>query len=240
MKIIKRFILLIIISTIVISCNQPVKAIHKEFGQTLNTEINNYTEQNQKQINLDFGFKLIVGQEEELEKVMTYTYLKLIRYNTTIYVDSSFTEYECGNKLFPIILKTGDNSFELLIEVNNRPNKNYLKRLYIKGDKLSKQDILPTFESNPIDINKDGIKEYAGFWDYSQVWGENNDFTAYNPILYYSVTSNGLRLDSLLTKQRNEMIYGVFYGFSFSETHEQPARVIEKFEKELELINRKP
>lgn len=236
MKIIKRINLLIIICTIVISCNQSGKAIHKEYGQTLNTK----AKQNQKLINLDFGFKLIVGQEEELEKVKIYSYLKLIRYNTNIYIDSLLTDYEFGNKLFPKIFKTGNNSFEVLIEVNNRPNKNYLKRLYIKDNKLLKQDVIPTFESNPIDINNDGIKEYAGYWDYSQVWGYNNNITAYNPILYYSITPNGLLLDSLLTKQRNEMIYGGFYGFSFSEKHEQPAIVIEKFKKELELINRKP
>ena len=96
---------------------------------------------------------------------------------------------------------------------------------------------MPTFEGKPNDINKVGIKEYACFCDYSQVWGDGNNLTAYNPILYYSVTTEGLLLDSLLTKERNEMIYGKFYGFAFSEKDEQPIKVTENFEQELKRIN---
>jgi hypothetical protein len=155
-----------------------------------------------------------------------------------VYLDSSLTEYEFDNKLFPIILQTGDNSFELLFEVNYRPSKNYLKRLFVSNDKLVGQDKLPIFEANPIDINNDGIKEYAGSFNYFEIWGENNNLTSYNPILYYSVTPAGLKLDSLLTKERNELIYGQFHGFSFSEKIEPPITIsaIEKFEQELKLI----
>ena len=193
--------------------------------------------QDLKTIKLDFDFIVTVGQEEDFEKFKTYTFFQLTRNNATIFIDSSLTEYEFGNELFPIIIKTGDNGFELLFEINDRPSKNYLKRLFIKDNKLIKQDKLPTFEAKPIDINQDGIKEYAGFWDYSQVWGDKNNLTAYNPILYYSVTPKGLILDSLLTRERNEMIYGKFYGFAFSENDEQSIDVTEKFEQELKRIN---
>ncbi len=204
---------------------------------SLATETEETISQDLKTIKLDFDFIVSVGQEEDFEKFKTYTYFQLTRNNTTIFIDSSLTEYEFGNNLFPIIIKTGNNSFELLFEINDRPNKNYLKRLFIKDNKLVRQEKLPTFESKPIDINQDGIKEYAGFWDYSQTWGENYSLTAYNPILYYSVTTTGLKLDSTLTRERNEMIYGNFYGFSFNENDEQPISVLEKFEQELKRIN---
>jgi hypothetical protein len=233
----KQIIILSISLTVLVSCNQTA---NKETNESLTTSLTTETEetinQDLKTIELDFDFIVSVGQEEDFEKFKTYTYFQLTRKNTTIFIDSSLTEYEFGNNLFPIIIKTGDNSFELLFEINDRPSKNYLKRLFIKDNKLVRQDKLPTFEGKPIDINQDGIKEYAGFWDYSQVWGDDNNLTAYNPILYYSVTTKGLLLDSLLTRERNEMIYGKFYGFAFSENDEQPISVAEKFRRELKLI----
>ncbi|MDR0515866.1 MAG: hypothetical protein LBH25_02350 [Fibromonadaceae bacterium] len=191
-----------------------------------------------KTFELDFGFKVTIGKEEDFERFKTYTYFKLERNNNIVYLenDSSLIEYEFGNTLFPIILQTGDNSFELLFEINDRPSKNYLKRLFVSNDKLTGQDELPTFEAKPIDINGDGIKEYAGYRYDSQYWGRNDSLTTYSPILYYSATKEGLKLDSSLTKQRNEIIYGQFYGYSYSEKYEIPISVIDKFEQELKVI----
>jgi hypothetical protein len=194
-----------------------------------------------KTFELDFGFKVTVGEGEDFEDLKTYSYFKLERNNSIVYLESDtlLIEYEFGDTLFPIILQAGNNSFELLFEVNDRPNKNYLKRFFVSNGKLSGQDTLPTFEAKPIDINNDGIKEYAGFWDKSEFWGAvGNEKTAYNPILYYSVTTKGLELDSLLTKQRNEIIYGKFYGYSYSVKYEQPISVYYKFIQELEMIRR--
>jgi len=238
MKVIKDIIILSSFLTVLVSCNQTTK---KETSDHLTTSLTpaneEITSQDLKTIKLDFDFIVSVGQEEDFEKFKTYTFFQLTRNNATIYIDSSLTEYEFGNKLFPIIIKTGDNSFELLFEINDRPNKNYLKRLFIKDNKLVKQDKLPTFETKPIDINQDGITEYAGFWDHSQFWGENYSLTVYNPILYYSLTTEGLKLDSLMTRERNEMIYGNFYGFSYSEEFEIPISVIDKFDEELKRIS---
>ena len=234
----KEIIILSFLLTVLVSCNQATnKKTSNSVTSSLTTETEETTNQDLKTIKLDFDFIVSVGQEEDFEKFKTYKYFRLTRNNTPIFIDSSLAEYEFGNKLFPIIIKTSDNSFELLFEINDRPNKNYLKRLFIKDNKLVRHDKLPTFEGKPIDINKDGIKEYAGFCDYSQVWGDGNNLTAYNPILYYSVTTEGLLLDSLLTKERNEMIYEKFYGFAFSEKDEQPIKVTENFEQELKRIN---
>ena len=204
---------------------------------SLKPRTNEIINQDLKTIKLDFNFIVSLGKEEDYEKFKTYKLFHLTRNNTTIFIDSLLTEYEFENKLFPIIIKTEDNSFELLFEINDRPNKNYLKRLIVKDNKLVRQDKLPTFEAKPIDINNDGITEYAGYWDYSQVWGDDNNLTAYNPILYYSITTKGLLLDSLLTIERNKMIYGEFYGFEFSEINAQSISVKEKFKQELKKIN---
>lgn len=223
-----------LILTLFVSCDQKVNVKSNE--PTLTTKTIESADQHLKIFKLDFDFNVTVGQEEDFEKFKTYNYFKLTRKDSTIFIDSSLTEYEFTDKLFPIVLKTGNNSFELLFEINNRPNKNYLKKLIVKNNKLVGQDKLPTFEGKPIDLNQDGINEYAGVWDYSQIWGDDNNMTAYNPILYYSVTENGVILDSLLTRERNELIYGKFYGFTFSEDHKQSINVLEKFEEELDRI----
>jgi len=94
-------------------------------------------------LELNFGFTVTLGEREDYgNDFTTYSYFKLERNNTVIYIDSS-TEYQFDTDIFPIVLQTGDNSFELLFEVNDRPNKNYLKRLFVSNDKLIKQDNIP-------------------------------------------------------------------------------------------------
>ena len=189
-----------------------------------------------KTINLNYGFNVTVGQTEDFGNFTTYTFFELTRNNKIIYSDSSLTEYEFGDKLYPIVMKTGENTYELLFEINDRPNKNYLKRFFLKNDTLCKEDKLPTFISEAKDLDNDGVKEYAGFWDYAQVWGENDNLTAYNPIVYYELKNNGLQLDSILTIERNKAIYGQFNGFSFSEEKEQSTSSLKLFSKELNKI----
>jgi len=230
----KRLLILTTILTVLVSCDQKVKEVNNE--STLTTETNENIDQDLKTFKLGFDFIAAVGQEEDFEKFKTYTFFQLTRNNKTIFIDSSLTEYEFGNELFPIVLKTGDNSFELLFEINDRPSKNYLKRLIIKNNKLVGQDKLPTFETIPKDVDDNGTLEYAGYWDYPQTWGENNTKTAYNPILYYAVTKSGLQLDSVLTKERNALIYGQFYGFNFSEDIEVTIDEKAKFDLEIRYI----
>ncbi len=185
------------------------------------------------------GFKIKAGHEENYGKFKTFTLFQLFKNNKIIFIDSSSTEYEFGDTLYPIVIKTERNNYELLFEINDRPNKNYLKRLIIKDDVVVSEDKLPTFISKPFDVNGDRLIEYAGFWNYSETWGENNGLTDYNPILYYRLTSSGLKLDSALTKQRNISIYSDFKGYRFNEKIVMPASVINKFNNEITRIEKK-
>jgi len=109
----------------------------------------------------------------------------------------------------------------------------------VANNKLTGNDILPTFVNTiPTDILGDGNRVYAGFLDFFQFGNDNegNSTAFYNPILYYSVTDAGLKLDSLLTKQRNEIIYGQFHGFSPDYSIERSMSVVDKFTKEIKII----
>ena len=219
-----------------ISCNSTNKNTDKQSSNATENNIDS-TANDKKIIELNFGFKVILEEKSEVFDIYkTYNSFKLIRGEKVLYLDNSLEEYEFENKLFPILLKTGNNNFELLVEINNRPNKNYLKRMFIQGNEIIKEDKLPTFEAAPRDINNDGIEEYAGYWFYAEIWGKNDSLTSYNPILYYSITETGLQLDSALTKARNEIIYGTFFDFSYSEKYKQPISVTGKFDQEIKFI----
>lgn len=230
---------------ILTACNLKDKSTEKVMNQKqISTdsilERDNNTDTNikiEKSIKLANGFIVKIGKGEDYKTFIIYSFFELIYSNIVIYADT-MREYEFGDKLYPIVLHTGADKYELLFEVNNRPNKNYLLRLFVQNKRIVKNDTLPTFITKAYDLDGDGIKEYAGYWDDSQVWGDNNDSTAYNPILFYKVESTGLILDSALTRKRNKKIYGEFYGFNFSEKHAVTVAKYKIFGAEVDKIEK--
>jgi hypothetical protein len=188
-------------------------------------------------IELDYGFKIVFGQKEDFQSFVTFSRLELSRNGNLIYFDSTLTEYQAPNDMYPIFSILDTNTFEILLEVNDRPSRNYLKRLIISDGKVKREDKLPSFIGKPIEIFGNGLEYYFGYWDYAQVWGEQNELTAYNPLLVYTSSENGLTLDSLLTIRQNEEIYGQFNGYRFSESFEVPVESLEKFNKHIDSLD---
>jgi hypothetical protein len=224
-----------------IGCNTSLKndQSKKNDSATVDQTAESAKNNTAKTLHLDYNFKVEAKRGENFGNFTTYTFFKLTQNDNAVFLDSSLTEYEFDDTLYPIVLKTGEDSYQLLFEINDRPNKNYLKRLFVTHEKVVQSDKLPTFLTKPIDIKHNGILEYVGFWDYSEIWGEKDNHTAYNPLLFFSLTKNGLQLDSLLTIEQNKKIYGEFHGYSYDEKIEMPISVNKKFEKEIELIKGK-
>lgn len=193
-----------------------------------------------KILNLDFGFKVLAGEEEDLGTTKTYTFFQLLEDDSIIFTNETLDEYEFKNPHFPMVLKTGPAAFEVIFEINDRPFNNYLRRFFVKDNQLVKQDKLPMFVGKAMDTNHDGIKEYAGYWQDSEVWGPQNSLTAYNPVIIYAVRENGLQIDTALTIERNTGIYGQFQGYFYNEKSEQPVSVIKKFDAVLKLYESDP
>lgn len=190
----------------------------------------------QTTIKLKYNFEIKVGQKEKYENFETYSLFILMHNNKQIYIDTSMTEYEFGDKLYPIIRLIDDKTFEIFVEVNDRPNKNYLKYFKIHNNKIIEEKKLPTFISHVANLDNDDNLEYAGFWDFGETWGNNNSLTAYNPIIYYEITAKGLQIDSLLTIEKNKKIYGDFKGYKYDEKIGMPINVTNKFNAEIERI----
>ena len=187
---------------------------------------------------------MILKLKQGVEKTMihlkpihkTYTLFILTHNNKPIYTDTSLTEYEFGDKLYPIVRAIDKETFEVFTEVNFRPGKNYLSYFKIRRDKIIDRQKLPTFISKAANLDNDDTLEYAGFWDGTETWGENNSLTGYSPIIYYEIKPDGLHIDSLLTIDKNKSIYGSFKGFEYNQKFEMPVSVKVKFNQEIERM----
>lgn len=191
----------------------------------------------QQTIDLSNGFKLELGHETDYTTFKLYGFARLLQNGHKVYADSSY-EYEPKSSLYPLVIPTGDNSAEVLVEVNDRPNKNYLMQLFVSNGKLTKTGKLPTFIAPAADLNGDGTMEYAGFWAFNETWGEEKEFTDYNPIIYYSITPKGLKVNSDYTRKQNDAIFGFFHGFEYSQEIDIPASALKKQAEEIDRIEK--
>lgn len=190
-----------------------------------------------KSAELTDGFKLELGHEKEYPSFKSYGYVRLLHNGKKVFSDSTY-EYESPIKLSPLVVQAGNNEFEVLLEVSDRPNKSYLKRLFISSDKVVKEDKLPTFIALPSDLNGDGQEEYAGYWAFNETWGENHEMTDYNPILYYTITKEGLKINKDYTRKQNDAIFGSFYGYEYSQDIDIPATSLTKHSEEIIRIRK--
>ncbi|CAA9271642.1 MAG: hypothetical protein AVDCRST_MAG56-3097 [uncultured Cytophagales bacterium] len=189
-----------------------------------------------KHLQLGYGFEVKAGGYEQLGHLETYTRVVVSRNGKEVFKDSSLTEYTFSHKSYPEVMPAGPEAFELLLQVNDRPNPDYLRWVRIERNALTKTGELPLFIGEAADLDGDKALERAGYWGGGEVWGENYRLTAYNPILYYETSPGGLRLDSALTRAKNRAIYGEFHGFDFSQAIPVPAARLENFDQEVSRI----
>jgi len=189
-------------------------------------------------LKLEHGIELKAKPAYPNEEVSTYNFLEIFQNEKLIYKDESLTEYTIEDSLYPKLYKFKYH-LELLIEIDGRPNKNEVRCFLIKNQKLEKIDTLPTFLTRPKDLDNDKKLEYAGFWQFGETWGDKNEVTGYNPIVFYELTENGIVLDSVTTKKVNSNIYGEFKGFYYNEQIEIPNEKMKDFSAEIERILKK-
>ncbi|MBD0257394.1 MAG: hypothetical protein ICV83_16875, partial [Cytophagales bacterium] len=97
----------------------------------------------QRRIGLEHGFEIKAGGYEQLGPLETYTLLVVTRHGKEVFKDSSLTEYTFGNTHYPEVRRIGQEAFELLLQVNDRPNRDYLRWVKVLRNQLVKSDSLP-------------------------------------------------------------------------------------------------
>jgi hypothetical protein len=171
----------------------------------------------QKTVPLQNDFRIEAGRGEDFEKFKTFTLFKLSHAGKELFLDTSLTEYEFGDARYPLIRARNNGIYEILVEVNDRPAKNFLKLFKIQNDRVVSIDKLPTFNSGPSNLDADTNFEFISTGEWGELWGDNGDLTAYNPALVYEDSPEGFRLDTALTIKKNTEKYGKFYGYKYDE-----------------------
>ena len=173
MRKVKVLFLVLVIS---VSCNMTVKQKSDTEKQNLNqkekkeeVEQNSDSETgNETTVNLKYGFRIVFSKNEDFETFKIYWDTKIYLDNEIVFIDS-ISEYEINEK-YPSIRKF-KNSFEILLNYNDRPSMNKLKQLVFSNGKLEKEEFLPYFKMNPRDIDNDGKLELAGILYASEFLG---------------------------------------------------------------------
>ena len=102
----ERIFLTLLIACILTACSngngQKTVSSSDTFAESLQTK-SSIDKQVQKTIKLDNDFEIKVGQKEDFEDFETYTLFILTHKNKQLYIDTSMTEYEFGDKLYPIV-----------------------------------------------------------------------------------------------------------------------------------------
>ena len=179
--------------------------------QSSTTLVNNVTKTNDTVIVLTKSINLIASEKDDigLRKI------KLVNIGETIFNDT-INGYLLS-KNYPKVLMCDNNTFQILLEVDNRPNFNTLKLLTINNNVISNTEEIPVFDWKPKDIDNDNILEISGYLTNGETIS-NGDTAFYNPKLIYKISKNGLILDSINTKLENIKLWGQFYGYLYNDT----------------------
>ncbi len=121
-----------------------------------------------------------------------------------------------SSRQYPKLLNCSDGSFQLLVEVDERPNQNELRRITISKEGRVKTDNLPIFKWNPLDTDNDGKVEVEGILTNGETISDG-DTAYYNPTIVYEISNQCLALDRQATRSVNKKIWGKFYGYLYNE-----------------------
>jgi hypothetical protein len=217
------------------SCNTPDNL--REHKDPRDTIIRNSSLRPvQKLLTLDHGFYAEFSDKIGSDATEQYKYMRLSR-NTGMVMVDSVHNYVIEEKMYPMVIPKKEDRFEILMEIKNDPEQNHLQWIFVDGDQLMNTGILPLFISGKFDINRDGRSELAGFTHFTEtLTRDGTQFTVYNPLLFYGITDNGLKLDSGLTREVNTRIYGEFRGFLYDKNAEFPVDATKRFDEEVRRI----
>lgn len=186
--------------------------------RTTTPRINNLTTGTDTTVVVSDRIKL-VGQHSNEFGGATFNPITILFDNKIVFLDS-LNEYWLTNHTsnqYPKLIQCSDGNYQLLIEVDERPNQNELNNLTISKRGEIIQDRLPVFNWIPTDIDNDGKLEVLGTLTNGETISVG-DTAFYNPTLVYELALNGLSLDSTATIEKNKRIWGQFYGYKYNDS----------------------
>ncbi|MBT3934149.1 MAG: hypothetical protein HOF35_07805 [Bacteroidetes bacterium] len=223
----KKLLVLFIITSLVSCQSNNVKT---------ETEVQSQRNENIPTLDLGHGFTIEGSDIETYRKYGVFTKLEILRDGIVIYDYDNVDEFNIEKLEVYLIPLKEENEFEILFEEHQPPSKSRLIKLYIKNNNVMSREQVPSFEREATNLDDDKNLEFAGYWNWTEPLDDKNEFTYYNPILFYEITDLGLRLDTILTQNVNVYIYGNFNGFAEGSGGKQQIEKLHIRNKVIDLI----
>ncbi|PJJ60447.1 hypothetical protein [Hymenobacter chitinivorans] len=194
-----------------------------------------------RELPLADGFRLQLKNGRDFEDFILFSSLQLLQDGQVVLRDTK-TSYELNEPLYPLLLRNPAGGHDLVLEVTGRPGMNHGRVFRIRQGRVAGRENVPVFVAPAANLDQDPALEYAGYWRFFETWDEQPDgppLTSYNPLVFYEHTRQGLRLDSSLTREVNQRIYGGFHGVAFREDLPQPVSIIGRLDDEVAQVKRR-
>jgi len=120
--------------------------------------------------------------------------------------------FKTHKDILPICRELRNEDKECLLAFKEK-NGDKMLRLQFNSIGINALDTLPLLQFDHRDNDNDGIIEMGGFMHTKLTYCFNCDSVYYNPKLYYEMTDDGFKLDSLATKKWINRYYSDFYGY---------------------------
>lgn len=202
-----KFITYLVACVLIVSCSD---SLEKSTQVTLN-ERPNIVEQI-KTINLSQKYKLSLYLNTEFEKDSCYKTIIISKLDKLIFQSVNGKLFIVNDKSRPLLFSVGNTDI-ILLEFDDRPDKNKVLALSIRNGKVERIDTIPVLDNKPLDIDDDLFLEVYGTKHLVEAYCLNCDSGYYNPTLVYKITENGVFLDTANTIKTNKEFWGDFYGF---------------------------
>lgn len=216
--------------------NQREQVVTSETNDT----INNLNQDNSipyKQ--LDFGFQIKGIDIETFKEYGVFTKLEIIKDGQRIYEYDNVDEFDIEKFVAYAFKLNGENIFELIFESTSPPSKNRMKLIRVDNSKVVNESEIPSIDIELKNLDADNYIEFAGYWSWSEAYGLNDELTAYNPLIFYEITDNGIKIDTPLTVTINTEIYDSFEGFYYSDNKPKNVKSINKQDEIIRKLNKR-
>ncbi|UOQ70915.1 hypothetical protein [Hymenobacter cellulosilyticus] len=192
-----------------------------------------------REVPLTEGFSLRLKGGKQVDGFCVYEALQIRKDGRLLWTDTA-DEYEFNEPFYPLLLPNTARRYDLLVEVNRRPGMSHGRVFRIRDGKVAGREDVPVFVAPAGNQDQDPALEYAGYWSFFETWDEQQQpLTSYNPLVFYEQTSRGLQLDSALTRQVNQRIYGQYHGFRFRQDLPQPVSIVGRLDDEVARVKRR-
>lgn len=220
----------------IIGCSQKDRSI-PESTSPIHSDVNEGKKPLLSQT-LDFGFQINGIDREYFEQYGVFTRLEVTRNGIRLIEHDYVEEFEI-DKLESYLFKLDSgNSFELVFECASPPSKPWLTLYRLENDKVISIKKLPSMDVKPKNLDDDDLLEFAGYWNWTEVYGASNEFVSYNPLLIYEITGTGVEIDTMLTIWANQEIWGQFEGFEYSDKIPKDSKSGRNLEEMIESLKK--